>query len=321
MDPLSLAGIGLGAASLAFELFAGCIKGFVLLCTAYDMGKDSSTLLCILNLQEIQVTDWARRAGLLSESHSLDRRLNETVVHAVLLDLKNLLSDTDKLKTRYKLSLSDHPPKDASVRSPPEHGILGSVISWETRNDILLTARLVQSRNHFPQRLWWAAVDKSKFEEYVSQIRFFVQELWRLLDPLRQDEMAAGLQMVLSHVIGMSKKIGDWKSLQDTLSQTSNLHTEPTHRSCYPALASVAEIKAVTLSMDAALHGQSLDRHLTGVDGKLANAPMVLLPGHLLSDFVALKSNPEMGVARYDGNTVLVEWKTLPVDRRHKVMA
>ncbi|KAL8630538.1 hypothetical protein Q9189_003748 [Teloschistes chrysophthalmus] len=284
------------------------------------MGKDSSTLLCMLNLQEIQLTGWARRAGLLSESHALDRRLNETVVHTVLSELKSLLSDTDKLKTRYKLSLSDRPPKDASVRSPPEHGILGNVISWETRNDILLTARLMQSRNHFPQRLWWAAVDKSKFEEYVSQIRFFVQELWRLLDPLRQDEMAAGLQMVLSHVIGMSNKLGDLKSLQNTLSQTSNPHTEPTDQSCYPALASVAEIKAVTLSMDTALHGQFLDPPLTGVDGKSAYTPMVHLPSHLLSDFIALKSNPEMGVARYDGNTVFVEWKTLPVDRRHKVM-
>ncbi|KAL8640481.1 MAG: hypothetical protein Q9228_002608 [Teloschistes exilis] len=255
------------------------------------MGKDSSTLLCMLNLQEIQLTDWARCA------------------------------DTDKLKTRYKLSLSDRPPKGASIRSPPEHGILGSVISWETRNDILLTARLVQSRNRFPQRLWWAAVDKSKFEEYVSQIRFFVQELWRLLDPLRQDEMAAGFQMVLSHVIGMSNKIVDLKSLQDTLSQTSNPHTEPTHQSCYPALASVAEIKAVTLSMDAALHEQSLNFPRTADDGKLATTLTVHLLGHLLSDFIALKSNPEMGVAQYDGSTVFIEWKTLPVDRRQKVMA
>ncbi|KAI4251466.1 MAG: hypothetical protein LQ352_004828 [Teloschistes flavicans] len=321
MDPLSLAGLGIGAASLAFELFAGCIKGFVLLSTAHDMGKDSSTLLCMLNLQEIQLTDWARRAGLLSDSHALDRRLNETVVHAVLLELKSLLSDTDKLKTRYKLSLSDRPPKDANVRLPPEQGILGSVISWDTRNNILLAAQLVQSRNHFPQRLWWAAVDKSKFEEYVSQIRFFVQELWRLLDPLRQDEMAAGLQMVLSHVIGMSNKLGDLKSLQDTLSQTANPHLEPTDHSGYPALASIAEIKAVTLSMNAVLAGQSMDVPRMGVDGKLADPPVVYLSSHLLFDFVALNSNPEMGVARYDGKNVFIEWKTLPVDRRHKVMA
>ncbi|KAL8687742.1 MAG: hypothetical protein Q9218_006174 [Villophora microphyllina] len=321
MDPISLAGLGIGAASLAFELFAGCIKGFVLLSTAHNMGKDSSTLLCMLNLQEIQLTDWARRAGLLSDSRTLDRRLNETVVHAVLQELKNLLLDTEKLKSRYRLGLTNHAPKDTNVQSPPGQGILSSAISWETRNDILLTARLVQSRNHFPRRLWWAAVDKSKFEEYISQIRFFVQELWRLLDPLRQDEMAAGLQMVLSHVIGMSNKLGDLKSLQDALSQASNTRTEATDKSPYSTLESVAEIKAITLTINSASDEHTSLGSLTNIDRNQGSVRSLYLAPHLLRDFVALKSNPGMGVARYDDKTVFIEWKSLPVDRRHKVMA
>ena len=146
MDPLSVAGLGLGAVSLAFQLFAGCIKGFVLLSTAQNLGKDSSTLICMLNLQEIQLTDWARRAGLLSGTYELDRRLNAVVVQAVLKELESLLVDTEKLKSRYKLGLqavafSSHAPSEPV---PVTGGILSHVISEDVRRDILWRARLVQ---------------------------------------------------------------------------------------------------------------------------------------------------------------------------------
>ena len=55
----------------------------------------------MLKLQEYRLTDWARRAGLISESRALDKRLNETIVQAMLQELQNLLIDTDKLKSRY----------------------------------------------------------------------------------------------------------------------------------------------------------------------------------------------------------------------------
>jgi len=105
MDPISVAGFGIGAASLAFQLFAGCVKGFVFLSTAHNLDKDSSTMLCMLNLQEIQLTEWAKRAGLLQEKGTLDRRLNETIVCSVLKGLQNLLLGTEKLKKRYKVDL------------------------------------------------------------------------------------------------------------------------------------------------------------------------------------------------------------------------
>ena len=327
MDPLSVAGLSLGAVSAAFQLFAGCIQVFVLLSTAHNLGKDSSTLLCMLNLQEYQLTDWARRAGLLSEGHALDRRLNETIVQALLQELQSLLTDTDKLKSRYKLGLSAISPKNASVSSPVVHGILSGIISDDVRREILLKARLIQSRNHFPQRLWWAAVDKAKFEEYVAQIRFFVQELWRLLDPLRQDEMASGLQMVLSHVIGMSDKLDDLQSLHETLHRSSITPGRAVgDTGQYSSLASAAKIKAVTLIMNTGSGGRSsgvssgTGQNDGSTDSALRDARAVDLVSHLLQDFVSIKGNPEMGIARYEGKIVFVEWKILPVHARYKIM-
>ncbi|KAI4250635.1 MAG: hypothetical protein L6R42_008702 [Xanthoria sp. 1 TBL-2021] len=256
MDPLSAAGFGLGAASLAFQLFAGCIKGFVLLSTAHNLGKDSSTLLCMLNLQEIKLTEWARRAGLLSGSHELDRRLNAVVVQAVLKELGTLLLDTEKLKSRYKLALNAVSLSTPMTNEPEvasAGGILSTAISEEARREIMFQAGLIHDSNGFAGRLRWAAVDKSRFEDYVSQIRLFVQELWALLDPLRQDELASGIQMVLSHVIGTSRQLEGLYALKETLQQSPTSLDPFLSSSDDSPLASAAEIKAFGMSVVTAI--------------------------------------------------------------------
>ncbi|KAL8990643.1 MAG: hypothetical protein Q9169_008074, partial [Polycauliona sp. 2 TL-2023] len=252
MDPISVAGLGLGAVSLAFQLFAGCIKGFLLLSTAHNFGKNSSTLLCMLNLQEIKLTEWARRAGLLSGHHTLDKRLNAVVVQAVLSQLNSLLLDTERLKARYKLALDPAPPSVSALNQSEDTsggGILDVAISNETRRDIMFQAGLIQERHSFFKRMRWAAIDKTTFEEYVNQIRLFVQELWALLDPLRQDELAADIQMVLSHVIGTSRQIEGLYALKQTLQQSPATPDTFLPSQDDSTLANAAEIKAIGMSV------------------------------------------------------------------------
>src|SRR5947209_18314122 len=104
-DPIGPAAGAVGVASLSLQLLGGCIKGFVLLSTARNLGSDASTIVCMLELQEIQLTEWARRAGLLTGDGVLDRRLNVRAVEETLLHLQNLLLDTEQLKKRYGLKL------------------------------------------------------------------------------------------------------------------------------------------------------------------------------------------------------------------------
>ncbi len=332
MDPLSIAGLGLGAVSLAFQLFAGCIKGFVLLSTAHNLGKDGSTLLCMLNLQEIRLTEWARRAGLLSVSHELDKRLNAVVVQAVLKELENLLLDTEKLKNRYKLGLKAilmSTETTSRPELPAVGGVLDVAISDETRRDILFKAGLIQDRNSLAGRLRWAAVDKSRFEEYVGQIRMFVHELWALLDPLRQDELASGIQMVLSHVIGTSRQIEGLNALKETLGHPSVILSNDDS-----SLASAAEIKAIgmsasTMSIHSPFERSSNPTSVTSHEDPSSHYTSSTFPSraavHLesmkIQDCIAIQGNPDMGVARYDGEKVLIEWKDLPVHSRSKIMA
>ena len=117
----------------------------------------------------------------------------------------------------------------------------------------MFQAGLIQDRNNFTQRLRWAAVDKAGFEEYINQIRLFTQELWNLLDPFRHDEMVSGLQMVLSHVIGMSRQVHELTALKETLQNPSivpSLSSSSVNESS--TLASVADIRAIGMSIGAA---------------------------------------------------------------------
>src|SRR4051812_7487092 len=103
-DPFSAVSV----VSLSLQLLGGCIKGFTLLSTAHNMGKDALTIVCMLNIQEIQLTDWARRAGLLTGDGTLDSRLNATAVEETLQHLQDLLLNTEQLKKRYGLTLVSH---------------------------------------------------------------------------------------------------------------------------------------------------------------------------------------------------------------------
>ncbi|KAL9127631.1 MAG: hypothetical protein Q9217_003522 [Psora testacea] len=331
MDPLSLAGLGLSTASLAFQLFAGCIKGFVLLSTAQNLGRDSSTLICMLNLQEVQLTEWARRAGLLDEPPVLEKRLNETVISRVLKELQDLLLNTGKLKSRYKLNLIEKSYSDNSHGHDPSSsfvkGVLGNALSDQLRGDIMYRAHLIQARNNFPRRLWWAAIDKQKFEDYLEMIKSFVHELWRLLDPFQQDDMAQRLQIILSHVISMSERIDELSSLRDALKQSSMPATLFNHETNNSALVSIAEIKSLAINVaDTTANPHRTNVQSThgkierGISVESVGCGLLDLDQSLITDFVPIKNNPQNGIAIYQGANVFVEWKIMPAQFRSKIM-
>ncbi|MCJ1224652.1 hypothetical protein MMC12_001297 [Toensbergia leucococca] len=325
MDPLSLAGLGLGATSLAFQLFAGCIQGFVWLSTAHNLGRDSTTLICMLNLQEIKLTDWAQRAGLLGEERTLDRRLNEKVIEALLKELHDLLLDTDKLKSRYKLDLIAGPDAGSGemrhVSPRVSRGILSHAISNELRGEVLQRANLIQSKNSFPRRLWWAAVDKSKFEDLIERIGFFVGELWELLDLRSRDNMSRRLETILSHVINMSEKMEELSSLRETLQLDSPATCSLTIQSRCLSLASAADIKAVGLNIRAYDFVDSTEDETTIFPSQgLSKQHVADLDKANLKDFIPMKSDCDMGLARYKEAIVFVEWKAVPVQSRTKIV-
>ncbi|KAI4212257.1 MAG: hypothetical protein LQ351_004970 [Letrouitia transgressa] len=327
MDPLSVAGLGIGVVSLAFQAFAGCIKGFVLLSAAHNFDQNSSTLLCLLNLQELQLTEWARRAGLLEDPPSLDMRLNELMVRAVLQQLQVLLSDTDKLQSRYKISFKT--PQGATQEDVTENtgtnesdeSILRSTVSNNLRREIMHRAGIISDRRSFPKRLWWAAVDRGKFQELIETIRTFTVELWKLFDPIRQDQMLQHMQIVLSHVISTSERMDELTTLKNALqNKSSSIEQSPSNS----ALASAAGVKSLMISMRSNTTNimRSTVNHPPegGHASESSLPPFQELDIALIKNFKSIKHSANIGTADMNGRPVLVEWKDVSRQFRAKMM-
>ncbi|KAL9038945.1 MAG: hypothetical protein Q9214_005078 [Letrouitia sp. 1 TL-2023] len=327
MDPLSVAGLGIGVASLAFQAFAGCIKGFVLLSAAHNFDQNSSTLLCLLNLQELQLTGWARRAGLLEDPPTLDLRLNEPMVRAVLQQLQALLSDTDRLQSRYKLSFktplgaTQEDVAENTKTNESDEGVPRSIVSNDLRIEVMHRAGIISNRRSFPKRLWWAAIDREKFQELIETIRTFTVELWKLFDPIHQDQMLQHMQIVLSHVISTSERMDELTTLKDALqNNSSSIEQFPSNS----ALASAAGVKSLMISMKS----NTTNNVYSTVDHPPEDGhafepslpPFQELDIALIKNFKSIKQCANIGTADINGRSVLVEWKDMSRQFRAKMM-
>ncbi|KAI2465958.1 prion-inhibition and propagation-domain-containing protein [Annulohypoxylon bovei var. microspora] len=308
-DPLSIAASTAGLISLSLQLFGGCIKGFVLLSTAQNLGKHASAIVCILNIQEIQLTDWARRAGLLAGDGALDPRLNSNAVEMILQQLQDLLLDTEKLKKRYGLKLVPYTGGQHQTTAQLHDYSLSEVdrvftgISDDTRRQILTRAKVAQSQNMF-KRLWWAAVDKDNIEKLAADVHFLVRELWNLLDPTRHDDFLNSTKDIVSNVVSLNTKFDQLFSLSEALKA---LQVESRG---LKALAASAEVKALRICLDESVQS-STQQDVSAPKRRKLLEKLEPLSSKKLANFKPLKKNESMGLAGYDGETVLVEKKSI----------
>ncbi|KAI1088499.1 prion-inhibition and propagation-domain-containing protein [Rostrohypoxylon terebratum] len=309
-DPLSIAASTAGLISLSLQLFGGCIKGFVLLSTAQNLGKHASVIECILNIQEIQLTDWARRAGLLTGNGTLNPRLNSKAVEMILQQLQDLLLDTEKLKKRYGLNLVQNEGYTQRTAAQLHHHSLSEVdrvftgISDDTRRQILARARITQSQDIF-KRLWWAAVDKGNIEKLAADIHFFVRELWNLLDPTRHDDFLDSTKDIVSNMVSLNNKFDQLFSLSEALKA---LRSESRGME---ALAASAEIKALRICLDESDEGPATQQDTNAPRRRKLLEKLEPLSNKKLTNFKPLKKNEHMGLADYDGEIVVVEKKPI----------
>lgn len=309
-DPFSVAAGAIGVVSLSLQLLGGCIKGFVILSAAHSHEKDAATIVCMLNLQEIQLVEWARRAGLLTGQGLLDRRINANAVEETLLQLQTLLTDTKKLKKRYGLDVQ------VVTSSAPMPQDTRSVISVNTgvsdtiRNSILARSRVDQGHSVL-QRFWWATVDKEKIEKLVADIHFLVRELWNLLDPWRQDDMIASTQSIAAGMISLNERFDQLTFLNEALAASRSYVSRDELRGDVDGLAISAKIKAYRVGLE-----QIYERPFTEREPNLPSQQKLLgglenLSAGKLSDFKPIDRSKTMGISIYENQIVFVEQKPL----------
>jgi hypothetical protein len=308
MDPVSATGIALSATSLSFQVFAGCVRGFVFLSTAHNLGKDASFLHTMLKVEEYRFVQWAEVVGLTSPDSRTISRINPALAEELMVHLHDRF-DQNKLKDRYKLELahvaSSKWVAEEGAETTESQDILAKAVSDEKRGEILAQAKLIQNKNSLPKRLWWAAVDKSRFEDLIKDVGRIIDALWALLEPQRQAELSQQIERALSIVIKTSKDLDGLKGLQASLSVQTEIPRAQT------SLATAAGLKMVREQLP-----DENDAHptTTGVSTVLSsihiqNKPLGSLSSMLLKRNIGTSGSSGTYPAEYADEPVLVEYK------------
>ncbi|EAU31025.1 predicted protein [Aspergillus terreus NIH2624] len=222
MDPISAAGIAISVASLSFQVFAGCVKGFVVLSSAQNFGKDASFLRTMLNVEEYRFIQWADTVGLTSPGGKMLPQINRGLADELMVQLRDRL-DCVKLRERYSIdlqpaNLTSQAPDNCIIGGSQAPDILASAVSDERRTEILAHAKLIERKTGLPKRLWWVMIEKSKFQDLVRDLRQIVDALWNLLEPMRLRELVQQVDRTLTAVVDMSHDIDALKGVQASLS-------------------------------------------------------------------------------------------------------
>ncbi|TGO59531.1 hypothetical protein BOTNAR_0160g00070 [Botryotinia narcissicola] len=244
----------------------------------------------------------------------VDPRLNYTLASQLMAQLQVILT-TDGLRQRYKLDLvemADTPagPNTTSLIEEAETAttVLEKLVPDTLRQRILFRARLVQQKSHLPKRLWWAAVDKQKFENMVCDVRSIVNGLWNLLDPVQREDSSAMLRQILAGVIQVSQSVSELRALQQSGVAGSNIN--PPYADDVVSLA--ADLKLTRIEIK--------DIELAGkIEAPTTSATLSAMNRRMLTNVTQVSINVNVAQGFYDGQPVWIEYKDVPQRLKSKL--
>ena len=308
-----MAGIGEAASiasfvSLSFQLFDGCIKGFVLLSAAQDLGSRGDVLACQLEWEQYCLQKWARTVGLFDDPPELNVS-NPTLVQSTLTNLEQLLTNAAKIKEHYGLDITVTEEEIREIRAPNRRfGYLLEKTKPQFIND---TAKVYARRNNSWKKVKWGAIDSDRLRLLLKDIRYFNKRLLSVLHPLEQELNYKDGNTVLRSIVAKSRD----KAMLDAMSGPLGMVDG--------AVAAAARLRHKGLLLE--LIGVP-SCGPSGTSPRTGPTAMLSTPHHRgtqlkgardlqrIPDLLLLRQGHVPGevpreVAWYDGKPVIVEWK------------
>ena len=318
-----MAGIGEAASiasfiSLSFQLFDGCIKGFVLLSAAQELGSRGDMLACELEWEHFHLQNWAKTAGLFNNPPELNIS-NPALVQNTLGNLEQLLNNAAKLKEHYGLDITVTEEEIHEVHTSKR--LFGCLLDKTKPHFINDTAKVYARRNNPWKKVKWGAVDSQRLRLLIKDIRHFNKQLLHVLHPLEQQSSHKDGNSVLRSIVAQSPD----KALLDTMSGPLALVD--------PSITTAATLKHKALLLE--LIGSS--NHETSSTSpsiqSTAGMPTIHHKSSLLKGAKDLQRSPDLlsfcrgyvsaevsrERAQYNGRAVIVEWKEVASDLESKL--
>ncbi|KAK2604148.1 hypothetical protein N8I77_007102 [Diaporthe amygdali] len=196
MDP----GTALGAVSLLFQVFSGCIAAYQLAAEAKGLEKDHGFIRVRFKTEQHRLLDWARVAGIIeSDGIFLTNRPNRTVAMDVLDQQCQMIMSFKGLDDRFRPFSRDilfqEEPADTVVEESLTNGKSMQVSAnarFPENSDLLKMAlRCVEKTRKLPKRLRWVVSDRAKMENLLARLAAMNDFLRDMLDSYRGEMLRA----------------------------------------------------------------------------------------------------------------------------------
>ena len=211
----------------SFQIFDGCVKGFVLLSTAGNLGRDADIFRSMLDWEQFRLEQWASAVNLQDLSKA-DTLMDWKLVTDTLRHLENLTNDTRLLKEKYNLVLLERAPPLSKTGVETNDVVDDEKVSTSRfkrlfgqgdRYSSTAAAKVIQAKNSHAKKLWWAAVDKQSLKRLIDDIAHFVQRLHDLLNSSIQSQMKESVDTLLRGATQKHENVPDLDFLREVVAR------------------------------------------------------------------------------------------------------
>ena len=214
----------------SFQIFDGCVKGFVLLSTAGNLGRDADIFRSMLDWEQFRLEQWAEEINLRHPSKA-DILMDWKLITDTLQHLENLITDTKLMKEKYNIVLLERAPalEKATANEDEEKASVSRfkrLFGQGEKYSSTAAAKVIQAKNTYPRKLWWAAVDKQSMKRLIDDIAYFVQRLHDLLNSSIQSQMKESVDTLLHDATQRYQNVPDLEFLRELAAHMKSTSSE-----------------------------------------------------------------------------------------------
>ncbi|TEY73413.1 hypothetical protein BOTCAL_0078g00060 [Botryotinia calthae] len=223
MDPISAVGLALSVASLAGQVFTGCIQGIQFIITAKNVPEESKYYNLRLRMEQQRLFAWSETSGLLDLDNQNDQKIRESntfVIHRttildLLVQIQFLFKEFENAqrKNKHLKVIPDFVSDENSIDDPAKDASSAHVPLSESRRKFIMKAMKSFKANTTDQitegarRLWWTAFDKEAFEILLQRFSTLNDNMTDILDTRLQTEIHRTTQDTNRGVLQLHKDL------------------------------------------------------------------------------------------------------------------
>ncbi|KAF7554655.1 hypothetical protein G7046_g6763 [Stylonectria norvegica] len=231
MDPVSLAGLALGVASIGLQVYTGCIQ---LLVTALGYEDECKYLNLRLRMEQQRLYAWSETAGLLDlDAKNQDKVLNSNIFNLhrqtvldLLVQVQCLFNEFTEYHRKHE-NLKPVTDEDGMLGAPEKDAKQANFPMAARKRDFIKKAMLgLKSRSKEGLiRLKWTSFDKNGFERLLAKFSALNDNMTNILDHSLQVEIRHTVQDTNRGVLLLHHKIADLSHLVLALKSQLDVRT------------------------------------------------------------------------------------------------